>query len=238
VIHRANIDRVTALVELAASLGASRIEFAHVRYYGWASRNRTALMPTHDQVIRAMGEVERIRPRFASSLAIDLIVPDYYARRPKACMGGWARRSLNVTPSGRVLPCHAAETILSLQCWSVRDQPLQRIWREAPALQVFRGTEWMLEPCGSGALRESISAAIAARRSLSPVTPPRPILPASYRLITRSWRWWNRIPRRPIPVTAIAVSKRAPMLLPFQLTERRGRVAGIILIEQPPVVAF
>ena len=31
------------------------------------------------------------------------------ARRPKSCMGGWGQRFLNVTPSGRVLPCHAAE---------------------------------------------------------------------------------------------------------------------------------
>ena len=40
---------------------------------------------------------------------IDAVVPDYYARLPKPCVGGWGRRSLNVTPSGKVLPCHAAE---------------------------------------------------------------------------------------------------------------------------------
>ena len=45
VIHRANIDRVAALVEMAASLGAGRVEIAHAQYYGWALRNRQALMP-------------------------------------------------------------------------------------------------------------------------------------------------------------------------------------------------
>jgi PqqA peptide cyclase len=154
VIHRANIDHVTALVELASSLGAGRVEIAHTQYYGWALHNRHALMPTRAQVHHAMQEVERIRPKYADRLVIDLVVPDYYARRPKACMGGWARRSLNVTPSGRVLPCHAAETIPGLQFWSVRNHSLQKIWMESPSFQAFRGTDWMAEPCRSCALRE------------------------------------------------------------------------------------
>jgi pyrroloquinoline quinone biosynthesis protein E len=154
VIHRANIDHVTEFVELAALLGAGRVEIAHAQYYGWALHNRQALMPTRTQVRQAMDAVEQIRPRYADRLVIDLVVPDYYARRPKACMGGWARRSLNVTPSGRVLPCHAAETIPGLRFWSVREHSLQAIWRESPAFQAFRGTEWMTEPCRSCALRE------------------------------------------------------------------------------------
>jgi len=154
VIHRANIARVASFVEVAASLGAGRVEIAHAQYYGWALRNRAALMPTRAQVDRAMQEVEQIRPRYAGRLVIDMVVPDYYARRPKACMGGWARRSLNVTPSGRVLPCHAAETIPGLEFWSVRDHPLSTIWLESPAFRAFRGTDWMAEPCRSCALRD------------------------------------------------------------------------------------
>jgi PqqA peptide cyclase len=154
VIHRANIDRVAALVEMAASLSAGRVEIAHAQYYGWALRNRQALMPSREQVARAMAEMENIRPRYEGRLVIDLVVPDYYARRPKACVGGWGRRSLNVTPSGRVLPCHAAESIAGLEFWSVRDQPLAEIWRSSPAFQAFRGTEWMREPCRSCEMRE------------------------------------------------------------------------------------
>jgi PqqA peptide cyclase len=154
VIHRANIGRVAALVETAAVLGAGRVEIAHTQYYGWALRNRHALMPTREQVDHAMQEMEAIRPRYHGRLVIDLVVPDYYARRPKACMGGWARRSLNVTPSGRVLPCHAAETIPGLRFWSVRDYPLAEIWRESPAFRAFRGTDWMPEPCRSCDMRE------------------------------------------------------------------------------------
>jgi PqqA peptide cyclase len=81
-------------------------------------------------------------------------VPDYYARYPKACVGGWGRRSLNVTPSGRVLPCHAAESIPGLEFWSVRDHSLAEIWRDSPAFRAFRGTDWMREPCRSCPRRE------------------------------------------------------------------------------------
>jgi len=97
-------------------LGAGRIEIAHVQYYGWALKNRASLMPTREQVERAVGHVEELRARHHGLIIIDAVVPDYYARYPKPCLGGWGRRSLNVTPSGQVLPCHAAESIPGLEC--------------------------------------------------------------------------------------------------------------------------
>ena len=149
VIHRTNIDRVGDLVEMALALGASRVEIAHVQYYGWALENRAALMPTPEQVKRAVGEVEALRERHHGRIVIDAVVPDYYAKYPKPCVGGWGRRSLNVTPAGRVLPCHAAETIPGLEFWSVREHSLADIWASSPAFRAFRGTDWMQEPCAS-----------------------------------------------------------------------------------------
>src|SRR5215208_7542875 len=111
VIHRRNIGSIEAMVELALGMGARRIEIAHAQYYGWALRNRAALMPTREQVTEAVGIVEEARERLKGRLVIDAVLPDYYAQYPKPCMNGWGRQSLNVTPSGRVLPCHAAETI-------------------------------------------------------------------------------------------------------------------------------
>jgi PqqA peptide cyclase len=154
VIHRANIGNVAAMVALAGELGAGRIEVAHAQYHGWAMRNRAALMPSREQVFAAMDEVERLRADYADRIVIDLVVPDYFASRPKPCMGGWGRRSLNVTPSGRVLPCHVAESIPGLEFWSVRDRGLAEIWAESPAFRAFRGTEWMREPCRSCDRRE------------------------------------------------------------------------------------
>ncbi len=154
VVHRANIERIEAMVDLALQLGAGRIEIAHVQYYGWALDNRSALMPTREQVDRAVAKVEALRARHHGRIVIDAVVPDYHARFPKPCVGGWGRRSLNVTPSGRVLPCHAAEVIPGLEFWSVRDHSLQDIWQSSPAFNAFRGTDWMPEPCMSCSRRD------------------------------------------------------------------------------------
>ena len=154
VMHRANIDRVENMVALALSLGATRVEIAHAQYYGWALKNRAALMPTAEQVKRAAAAVEKLRARHHGEIVIDAVVPDYYARLPKPCVGGWGRRSLNVTPAGKVLPCHAAESIPGLEFWNVREHPLDDIWKNSPAFNAFRGTDWMQEPCRSCARRE------------------------------------------------------------------------------------
>jgi PqqA peptide cyclase len=154
VVHRANIARIPAMVEMALALGASRVEIAHVQYYGWALKNRAALMPSREQVEAALQDVEMLRARHHGQIVIDAVVPDYYARYPKPCVGGWGRRSLNVTPSGKVLPCHAAESIPGLHFWNVREHALAEIWRDSPAFNAFRGTEWMAEPCRSCERRE------------------------------------------------------------------------------------
>ncbi|MGB8276891.1 MAG: pyrroloquinoline quinone biosynthesis protein PqqE [Methylovirgula sp.] len=149
VIHRANIERAGRMVEFAVELGARRIEVAHTQYYAWAMVNRKALMPSRAQTEKAVAEVEALRSVYAGKIVIDHVIPDYYARYPKACMGGWAKRTLNVTPSGKVLPCHAAETIPGLEFWTVNDHSLADIWWNSPAFNAFRGTDWMREPCRS-----------------------------------------------------------------------------------------
>jgi PqqA peptide cyclase len=154
VMHRANIDHIEEMVALALTLGASRVEIAHAQYYGWALKNRAALMPTAEQVKRAAGAVEELRARHHGQIVIDAVVPDYHARLPKPCVGGWGRRSLNVTPAGKVLPCHAAESIPELEFWSVREHSLADIWANSPAFNAFRGTDWMQEPCRSCARRD------------------------------------------------------------------------------------
>jgi len=154
VVHRANIERIVPMVELAIRLKAARIEIAHAQYYGWALKNRAALMPTAEQVRRAVAEVDELRRRHHGRIVIDAVVPDYHARTPKPCVGGWGRRSLNVTPSGRVLPCHAAESIPGLEFWNVRDHSLGEIWSASPAFNAFRGTDFLPEPCASCDRRE------------------------------------------------------------------------------------
>ncbi len=149
VMHRQNLHHLEDVIDMAVALGADRLEVAQVQYYGWALRNRAAFMPTYEQVEWATEVVEAARKRLKGVLVIDYVVPDYYARRPKVCMGGWGRQFVNVTPSGKVLPCHAAETIPGLRFDSVQDRALAWIWENSEAFNRFRGTDWMPEPCRS-----------------------------------------------------------------------------------------
>jgi pyrroloquinoline quinone biosynthesis protein E len=69
-------------------------------------------------------------------------------------MGGWGRQFFNISPSGKVLPCHAAESITGLRFDSVRDRSLAWIWDHSEAMNLYRGTDWMPEPCRSCAHKE------------------------------------------------------------------------------------
>jgi pyrroloquinoline quinone biosynthesis protein E len=153
VLHRQNLDRVDRVLELAEELGADRIELANTQYYGWALRNRGALLPSRAQVERAEAVVRAARERLAGRMEIIYVLPDYHSRYPKPCMGGWGRRQLTVVPDGDVLPCPAAHT-LPLPRASVREHSLAWIWAESPLFRRFRGTEWMPEPCRSCDRRE------------------------------------------------------------------------------------
>ncbi len=154
VMNRQNMDDLEAMIEMAVDFGAKRLEVAHVQYYGWGLRNRAALLPTREQLDRATEIVEAARQRLKGILVFDYVVPDYYAKRPKSCMGGWGRQFLNVAPSGRVMPCHAAETIPGMTFEKVGERPLLDIWEQSEAFTRFRGTAWMGEPCRSCDRRE------------------------------------------------------------------------------------
>jgi PqqA peptide cyclase len=149
VCHRQNMGEIDEMIELAIRLKARRIEVATVQFHGWAERNKEVLMPTREQVERATRTVAEAREKYQGLLVIDYVPADYYSKYPKACMGGWGRVGLNVTPSGRVLPCHAAETIPSLSFENVREKSLSSIWYESNAFNAYRGEDWMPELCRS-----------------------------------------------------------------------------------------
>jgi len=149
VLHRANLDRIGDIIDLAADLGADRLELANTQYYGWGLQNRAALMPTRAQVERSHEVAELAIQRYRGRMQILYVLPDYYEAYPKACYGGWGKLYLVVTPNGLVLPCHGATGITTLQFDDVRSHSLEWIWRESEAFRAFRGDEWMKEPCRS-----------------------------------------------------------------------------------------
>ncbi|MBF6327698.1 pyrroloquinoline quinone biosynthesis protein PqqE [Nocardia transvalensis] len=149
VLHRANIDRVEGIIDVAIGLGADRIELANTQYYGWGLRNRAALLPTAAQLTAAREAVQRARERYPDGPALVYVVADYFADRPKPCMDGWGRIQLTVAPDGDVLPCPAASAIATLPRENVLRRPLAEIWYSSQAFNAFRGTGWMREPCRS-----------------------------------------------------------------------------------------
>jgi PqqA peptide cyclase len=149
VVHRGNLDRLDEIIAFAEDLQPDRLEIANVQYYGWALPNRDRLLPTRAQVEQSVQIINAAQQRLRGRMRIEYVVPDYYARYPKACMGGWGRRLLLIDPAGRALPCHAAGVIPGIQFDNVRERSLEWIWSESAAFNMFRGSTWMPEPCRS-----------------------------------------------------------------------------------------
>jgi pyrroloquinoline quinone biosynthesis protein E len=149
VLHRANLDHLEELIDMAGALGADRIELANTQYYGWAVLNRESLMPTRPQIERSETIVDRAVEKYRGKMQIIYVLPDYYSEFPKPCQGGWGNFYLVVAPDGRTMPCHAASQITTLTFDNVREHSVRWIWEESSAFRAFRGDEWMKEPCRS-----------------------------------------------------------------------------------------
>jgi len=149
VVHRQNIEHLDSMIAALEALHPDRMEIAHAQYYGWALQNRSALLPTRAQLDRAVAVVAAAEERLSGKVRIDSVIPDYHARFPKACMGGWGRQLMLIDPAGRALPCHAAGVIPGMRFDSVREHTLDWIWQSSEAFQKFRGEDWMPEPCRS-----------------------------------------------------------------------------------------
>ncbi len=149
VVHRKNIDRLEQLIRFAEQLKADKLEIANVQYYGWALRNRAKLLPTREQMLRSLPVIEYARTRLAGKMRIEYVLPDYYAKYPKPCMGGWGRGLMLIDPAGRAMPCHSAGVIPGLTLCNTAEQSIRSIWEDSPAFQRFRGENWMQEPCRS-----------------------------------------------------------------------------------------
>jgi pyrroloquinoline quinone biosynthesis protein E len=147
VVHRQNLDHLEEMIAFIEQLHPERMEIAHTQYYGWALANRAVLMPTRAQLDKAVATIREAEQRLSGKIRIDSVVPDYYAKYPKACMGGWGQRLMLINPSGKVLPCHAAEVLPGLSFENVREKTLEWIWQESSSFQKFRGEGWMPEPC-------------------------------------------------------------------------------------------
>jgi pyrroloquinoline quinone biosynthesis protein E len=155
VMTRRNAPRLKDMLDYAIEMGVGRCEVANVQYYGWGLANRAALLPTRAQLESMTKLVMQYREEQRGRMVIDYVVPDYYASKPKACMGGWASHFINVMPDGALLPCHAAQTIKHLDFPRFPASSLSEAWFESKAFAAYRGTDWMPAPC-NGCERKEI----------------------------------------------------------------------------------
>jgi PqqA peptide cyclase len=149
VVHRQNLARLPQMIALAEELQADKLEIANVQYYGWALQNRAALLPSERQLSESLAMIKAAQERLKGRMRIDFVVPDYYGKYPKPCMGGWGRKLMLINPAGEAMPCHAAGVIPGMRFDNVTARPLRWIWEESEAFQRFRGEGWMPEPCHS-----------------------------------------------------------------------------------------
>ena len=149
VIHRRNIEELEEMLAIVETSGPGSVEFASVQYYGWAFANREHLLPTRQQLDYCVERLDRAEQELRGKTRVVFVVPDYYAKYPKPCVGGWGRKLLLITPSGHALPCHAAPVIPGLEFENVKNCSLREIWEHSEAFQKFRGEDWMQEPCKS-----------------------------------------------------------------------------------------
>ena len=154
VLHARNAGRAEEIIAFAAAHGAQRLELASVQFYGWALRNRDALIPSRAQVDAAIAAVASACAALRGVMEIIYVPPDYFGVRPKPCMQGWGRKHITINPSGDVLPCPTAFEIPGMRFENVRSRSLREIWDSSEAFRRFRGTDWMPEPCRGCEFRE------------------------------------------------------------------------------------
>jgi pyrroloquinoline quinone biosynthesis protein E len=154
VIHRGNLHQLEDMIALTERIGPGRVEFAHVQYYGWAFENRARLLPTREQLDQSLEIFKSAAERLRGRVKVEFVVPDYYAKYPKPCMGGWGRKVLLVKPNGDVLPCHAANVLPGMTFENVERRSLREIWEQSSAFRKYRGFQWMPEICWNCERRE------------------------------------------------------------------------------------
>jgi pyrroloquinoline quinone biosynthesis protein E len=154
VIHRQNIHELEEMLAIVEEHKPGTVEFASVQYYGYALANRASLLPTREQLDFCVSTLKKAEEKLNGKTRIVFVVPDYYAKYPKPCVGGWGRKLMLISPDGTALPCHAAAILPGIQFENVTNKSLREIWEASPSFNKFRGEDWMQEPCKTCDRRE------------------------------------------------------------------------------------
>ena len=114
VVHRQNLDHLEEMIAFIEQLAPDRMEIAHTQYYGWALKNRAALLPTRAQLEKAVEIVAAAEQRLPGACASIRWFPTTTRAIPRPAWAAGDDRLMLINPAGKVLPCHAAEVIPGL----------------------------------------------------------------------------------------------------------------------------
>ena len=104
VLHRLNLARLDAIIDVCVRWGAERLELANAQYYGWALRNRELLMPSKIQLDEAVGVYERRKAELAGAAGAALDPPGLLRALPEAVHGRLGADGTDRRPGRRRLP--------------------------------------------------------------------------------------------------------------------------------------
>ncbi len=82
VLHRYNLDELTAIIDLALAWGADRLELANAQYYSWALVNRASLLPSRDQLDRAFAVYQDRKAALHGRMEMTWVLSDYHQDIP------------------------------------------------------------------------------------------------------------------------------------------------------------
>ncbi|HEY0464468.1 MAG TPA: radical SAM protein, partial [Polyangiaceae bacterium] len=82
VLHRQNLGRIAEIIALAESLHVDRLELANTQYLAWALENRSALLPSQEQLDAAREIAKAAKERLKGKTEVLFVLPDYYSDRP------------------------------------------------------------------------------------------------------------------------------------------------------------
>ena len=148
VIHKANIDEMQDMLELAVAIGSDFVELANTQYHGWAEKNIHLLAPSEQQLKQSEALVDEYRKKHPH-IQFLYVVPDLHEKPPKACVNGWGSSMMLVNPFGDILPCHNAKSLPGFPSTNFRDISVAEAWEDSRLFNFFRGFDWMQEPCKS-----------------------------------------------------------------------------------------
>jgi radical SAM protein with 4Fe4S-binding SPASM domain len=135
------VDHMPEMTRLVGRLGARAHHILWMQEWGRAIDNKPALMVPPERVTEVMRACKAVGDEVSVTIDNDASLrvraKGKYGRKTDLCSCGWD--TLAVFSDGQVYPCVWLAGAPGMECGSIREQPLEAIWRQSPVLEQIRG---------------------------------------------------------------------------------------------------